>query len=70
MGDLFGKAQSGDAPFRVADLLRDEGLNERARVVALRLLQDDPELTSDQHAGIRAVLTSRYARSLDLFRVG
>lgn len=70
MGDLFGKAQSGDAAFRVADPMRDEVLNDRARVAAQRLLDDDPELTHTEHTGIRTVLTSRYARALQLFRVG
>lgn len=70
MGDLFGKAQSGDAAFRVADPLRDEALNDRARVAAQLLLDDDPELSRTDHAGIRTVLTSRYARALQLFRVG
>jgi ATP-dependent DNA helicase RecG len=70
MGDLFGKAQSGDAPFKVADLLRDEALNDRARDAAQRLLEADPGLTAAEHLGIRTVLTSRYARALELFRVG
>ena len=70
MGDLFGKAQSGDAQFRVADVLRDEALNDRARALAQRLLEADPELSQREHAGIRAVLTSRYQRALALFRVG
>lgn len=70
MGDLFGEKQSGDAPFRVADPLRDEALNDRARAVAEQLLHDDPELRRPAHAGIRATLTSRYARALELFRVG
>ena len=70
MGDLFGKAQSGDAPFKVADLLRDEALNDRARDAAQRLLEADPGLTAAEHLGIRTVLTSRYARARALLRVG
>jgi ATP-dependent DNA helicase RecG len=70
MGDLFGAKQSGDAPFLVADPLRDEALNDRARNIAERLLTDDATLSRPEHAGIRAVLTSRYARALALFRVG
>src|SRR5438876_3143995 len=38
MGDLFGERQSGVPTFRVADPLRDEELNERAREAAERLL--------------------------------
>ena len=70
MGDLFGERQSGVPTFRVADPLRDERLNEVARDAAGRLLAADPELASPLHAGIRKTLGERYARSLELFRVG
>ena len=68
MGDLFGERQSGVAT--LADPLRDELLNETARDAADRLLADDPELESPANAPIRRVLGERYARSLELFRVG
>ena len=70
MGDLFGERQSGVATFRVADPLRDELLNETARDAADRLLAEDPELEAPEHASMRRVLGERYARSLELFRVG
>ena len=70
MGDLFGERQSGVPAFRVADPLRDELLNEQAREAADILLADDPELERADHAPLRKVLGERYARSLELFRVG
>jgi ATP-dependent DNA helicase RecG len=70
MGDLFGERQSGQPTFRVADPLRDEELNAIAREVADDMLGRDPELTSPEHAGLRKALGTRYARSLELFRVG
>ena len=70
MGDLFGARQSGEQTFRIADPLRDEGLNETAREVAERLLAEDPELERKEHAPLRAALQGRYARALELFRVG
>jgi len=70
MGDLFGEQQSGTAMFRVADPLRDEALNERARTIADRILAADPELTAPVHAPIRQSIAQRYARALELFRVG
>ena len=70
MGDLFGEKQSGDATFRVADPLRDEALNERARAIAERVLERDADLASSENAGIRRVLTSRYSRAIQLFRTG
>jgi ATP-dependent DNA helicase RecG len=70
MGDLFGERQSGVPTFRVADPLRDELLNEQARDAADRLLSSDPELDSPSNAPLRRVMGERYARSLELFRVG
>jgi ATP-dependent DNA helicase RecG len=70
MGDLFGERQSGEPVFRIADPLRDEELNVRARAAAERLLLADPDLRAPEHAGMRQVLRARYARALELFRVG
>ncbi|MES2358546.1 MAG: ATP-dependent DNA helicase RecG [Gemmatimonadota bacterium] len=70
MGDLFGQRQSGEAMFQIADPLRDEALNLIAREEAERVLGADPELVAPEHAGIKRVLTARYSRALELFRVG
>lgn len=70
MGDLFGERQSGVATFKVADPIRDEALNDRARDAAGRLLADDPNLERKEHAPMRRVLGERYTRALELFRVG
>ncbi len=70
MGDLFGERQSGVPTFRVADPLRDELLNEEARAAAERLLSADPELEAASNAPLRRMMGERYARSLELFRVG
>jgi len=70
MGDLFGEKQSGDPAFRIADPLRDEELNVRARGAATEMLQADPNLEGPHHASLRRVMGGRYARALELFRVG
>jgi ATP-dependent DNA helicase RecG len=70
MGDLFGERQSGAPSFRVADPLRDEVLIAPARVAAQAVLAKDPTLVLPEHAGIRASITGRYSRALELFRVG
>ncbi|MEX2153480.1 MAG: ATP-dependent DNA helicase RecG [Gemmatimonadaceae bacterium] len=70
MGDLFGERQSGVPTFRVADPLRDEELNTRAREEAERILSEDPELRRKENGSLRTVLNARYRRSLELFRVG
>jgi len=70
MGNLFGEEQSGEATFRIADPVRDEELNIEARAAAERILDRDPDLTAKENAGILKVLSGRYSRALELFRVG
>jgi ATP-dependent DNA helicase RecG len=70
MGDLFGERQSGQATFQVADPVRDEALNLRARALAESVLEHDPELRRPEYQGIHRILNERYARALELFRVG
>ena len=70
MGNLFGQEQSGEATFRIADPVRDEELNAKAREAAETILERDPDLSSKENAGIRKVLSARYSRALELFRVG
>lgn len=70
MGNLFGQEQSGVAGFRIADPIRDERLNMQARVAAEELMIEDPELSSGGNAGIKRILSQRYARAMELFRVG
>ena len=70
MGDLFGERQSGLPAFKIADPVRDEMLSEMAREVAEKLLHADPMLTAPGNRALQRVLTSRYGRALELFRVG
>ncbi|MHB0962638.1 MAG: helicase-related protein, partial [Gemmatimonadaceae bacterium] len=70
MGDLFGKQQSGLPAFKIADPVRDEELSELARVAAERLLAADPTLSSPSNRALQRMLTARYGRALELFRVG
>ncbi|MBA4071756.1 MAG: DNA helicase RecG [Gemmatimonas sp.] len=70
MGDLFGKQQSGLPVFKIADPVRDEELSELARAAAERLLHADPTLSTPSNRALQRMLTARYGRALELFRVG
>lgn len=70
MGDLFGERQHGEGGFRIANLVRDEGLVPVAQACAQRVIDADPELRRPEHAALRALLGARYARAIELFRVG
>ncbi|MFN2399491.1 MAG: ATP-dependent DNA helicase RecG [Gemmatimonadaceae bacterium] len=70
MGDLLGERQSGLPMFKVADPLRDEQLNLHAQELAAELLDRDPTLSAPSHAAMRSMMSKRYSRALELFRVG
>jgi len=60
-GDFFGTRQSGLPNLRMAHL-SDRELLETARGEALRMMEEDPELTAPEHA----LLAAQVARFLDL----
>jgi ATP-dependent DNA helicase RecG len=54
-GDYFGTRQSGMPEFQAADF-GDVKLIETARQEAMRLLDEDPELRSEEHAELRSAV--------------
>ncbi|HEX6134493.1 MAG TPA: ATP-dependent DNA helicase RecG [Longimicrobiales bacterium] len=70
MGDFFGARQHGLPDFRYFDPLRDEDLMFRAREAADRIIAADPTLSRSEHAGLRRVLTHRFADRAALYGVG
>ncbi len=55
-GDLMGTKQSGNLDFKVADLIRDLDLLERARNAATKLIASDPDLKRPENAGLATML--------------
>ena len=55
-GEIFGHRQSGLPGFRYGDLRRDAPLLEAARGAAQRIIDVDPELEAEAHAGARRAL--------------
>lgn len=69
-GEFLGTRQSGLPGFRVGHILRDSSLLSLAREEALKLLEIDPEMKSPSHAGIRAMVESRWKDKIDRLRGG
>jgi len=70
MGELVGTRQAGGFVLRYADLERDGDLVVAARKAALGIIGRDPNLEDPSHQGLRKRIQRRYARGLELFRVG
>jgi ATP-dependent DNA helicase RecG len=55
-GDIEGTRQSGELNFRLANLVQDRALLEMAKSVALRLLEQDPDLDSAENLRLKSFL--------------
>ncbi|HXF81748.1 MAG TPA: ATP-dependent DNA helicase RecG [bacterium] len=64
-GELLGTRQHGLPDLRVADLLADLPVLERAREEAARLLADAPRLPGDRFAALREAVRARFGGRLD-----
>ncbi len=64
-GDLWGTAQSGFPPLRIADLLRDGDLLRAARDEAFALVARDPHLRDPAHALLRDMYGARLRLAAD-----
>jgi ATP-dependent DNA helicase RecG len=69
-GDLFGTAQHGVPPLRIADLLRDADVLEESRKEAQALFASDPGLAAPEHARLKRQMLTRYGQALELSDVG
>ncbi|MGH2873994.1 MAG: ATP-dependent DNA helicase RecG, partial [Solirubrobacteraceae bacterium] len=59
-GDLAGTRQSGEIPYRFAELPRDAELMERAHRFARSVIDEDPGLDLPEHALLALALQSRH----------
>ncbi|MFP4513550.1 MAG: ATP-dependent DNA helicase RecG [Acidimicrobiales bacterium] len=55
-GTLMGERQKGRNDLKLASLRRDRDWVERARVIAIEMIDDDPELVDEAHQGLAAEL--------------
>jgi len=69
-GDFLGTRQAGMPDFRVANILRDGTLLEKARRAAFDLLEFDPELAGPAHVPLHDELLRRWGKRLELATIG
>ena len=59
-GEFLGTRQSGLPELRLGNIVKDFKIMEEAREEAFSLVQEDPKLTDERHAGIRQAITERF----------
>lgn len=69
-GDFLGTRQAGMPDFRVASILRDGSLLEKARQAAFDLLERDPQLATPTYAPLLDELLRRWGKRLELAAIG
>ena len=69
-GDFLGTRQAGMPDFRVANILRDGALLEKARRAAFELLERDPALAGPAHVQLHDELLRRWGKRLELATIG
>ncbi len=66
-GEFFGTRQSGLPEMRVANIIRDASLLEKAREEALKLIAEDPDLSS--YPELAANLNKKWKERLELITI-
>ncbi|GAC1502982.1 MAG: ATP-dependent DNA helicase RecG [Vulcanimicrobiaceae bacterium] len=57
-GEFAGTAQSGLGEFKIADLVRDVQIYQRAKECAQTIVREDPELRAAEHQALQALMAS------------
>ena len=68
-GDFFGLRQSGFIQYKIANMITDGSLIRQARKAAFTMVETDPNLCHDQHAGIRERFQLDYRDKLDMVKI-
>jgi ATP-dependent DNA helicase RecG len=61
-GDIMGTQQSGILDLKIADLAKDNQLLNLARICAVELLEDDPDLTHKKNFDVRRELLAQMTK--------
>jgi ATP-dependent DNA helicase RecG len=69
-GEFLGVRQWGIPDFRVANLIRDTRLLQQARREAFTLIDQDPQLSREEHIPLREVVQALWQERLELASVG
>jgi ATP-dependent DNA helicase RecG len=62
-GDISGTRQSGMLNFKLANIVQDRELLELAREMAERVLEKDPDLSTEENRGLKAFLQGQHGKT-------
>jgi ATP-dependent DNA helicase RecG len=63
-GDIEGTRQSGELNFRLASIVKDRPILETAKNIALKILDEDPDLDSSTNFCLKNFLSSQKGKTV------
>jgi ATP-dependent DNA helicase RecG len=63
-GDIEGTRQSGELNFRLASIVQDRSILETAQKIAMKILEEDPELASAENLPLKTFLSSQKGKTI------
>lgn len=69
-GDFLGTRQSGLPDFRVANLLTDASILQKAQDESFNIIKNDPDLSMPEHAVLKELIKARWRGRMELAEIG
>lgn len=63
-GEFFGTKQHGIPEFKIANLFEDMEILKRVQSIAIKIQQEDPNLTSDKNKKIRNIIEEKFNKRI------
>jgi ATP-dependent DNA helicase RecG len=63
-GDIEGTRQSGELNFRLASIVKDRSILETAKNIAMKILEEDPDLLSAKNLHLKNFLSSQNGKTV------
>ena len=63
-GDIEGTRQSGELNFRLASIVKDRPILEAAQQIAMKILEEDPDLVSPENLCLQSFLSSQKGKTV------
>lgn len=65
-GEFFGTKQHGIPEFKIANLFEDMEILKRVQSIAIKIQQEDPNLTSDKNKKIRNIIEEKFNKRIEI----
>ena len=68
-GDIFGTKQSGFPELKFVDIINDSEVIQEAKQSAFKIINDDPQLESENNSLLKENFLKNYSKNLEYARI-